>query len=171
MWVTFFSQLFWAFLLISPSACSSNNRTRRQASGGCNYSFQFNQVGQSAMLRSPGYPQNYSPNIACRYTVTSPPGTKMNLQCTEFNVEGSQNCQYDVFFLSPTGDSTFSDQQYFCGPGTFTRSSTSNRLAIGFNTDAGNPQSSTPYRFQCQITVVSNPNPQPDCSCGVRNLV
>ncbi|CAL8070442.1 unnamed protein product [Orchesella dallaii] len=172
MWAKYLLQLFWAVLLLSPLVSANNGtseRKRRQTTGGCNYSFQFQLVGQSAMLRSPGFPQNYSPNVACRYAITSPPGTKMNLQCTEFNVEASQNCQYDVFFMSPTGDSTFSDQQYFCGLGGFTRSSTSNRMTIGFNTDASNPESNNLYRFQCQISVVANSVPQPTCSCGVRN--
>lgn len=144
-------------------------RSRRQANG-CNYNFQFNSVGQSAYLKSPGYPQSYGPNIDCRYTITSPPGTKMDVQCSDFNVEGSQNCQYDVLFMSLSGDVSFRDQQFFCGQGGFTRSTQGNKLAVGFRSDESNPQSNVPFRYQCQISVVAG-NQQPSCSCGIRNLV
>lgn len=144
-------------------------RSRRQ-SNGCNYNFQFNSVGQSAYLKSPGYPQSYGPNIDCRYTITSPPGTKMNVQCSDFNVEGSQNCQYDVLFMSLSGDANFRDQQFFCGQGGFTRSTQGNKLTAGFRSDESNPQSNVAFRYQCQITVVAG-NQQPSCSCGMRNLV
>lgn len=95
---------------------STASRVRRQA-GGCNYNFQFNRVGERATLRSPGYPNSYGNNIDCRYTISSPAGTRMTLDCTEFNLEPSQNCQYDVFFFSPSGDTSFRDQQHFCGAG------------------------------------------------------
>lgn len=119
-----------------------------------------------------------------------PTGTLISLQCNDFNVEASTGCTYDVFYFSPSGDSTFRDALRTCGRGSFGRTSTTNAMTIGFDTDSGNPYSATPYRFNCTLTVVQGsggssavqpqptpaPQPQPtpsttntSCECGVRN--
>lgn len=59
------------------------------------------------------------------------------------------------------------DQEFFCGQGSWTRTSSANRFAIGFHSDSSNPTSSQPYRFQCTITVVEKV--QPSCNCGQSN--
>jgi hypothetical protein len=132
---------------------------------GCDITHRFTQVGEGALLQSPGYSGSYGANLDCRYNITSPPGTQMTISCTDFYIEPSTNCEYDVLFLSASGDSTFKDQEFFCGQGPFTRTSKSNSLAIGFHSDESNPVSSQPYRFQCQITVQSS------CTCGQQNYV
>lgn len=170
IFVTFSCLLSSALSLDQNGTVISHDRHRRQSGNGCSYTYQFNQVGQTAMLRSPGYPGNYGANIDCRYTISSPAGTRMSVDCSDFNLEASQNCQYDVFFVSLSGDTSFRDQQYFCGNGGFTRTTQGNRLAVGFHSDDSNPQSNSPFRYQCRITVVQG-NQEPSCSCGVRNVV
>ncbi len=101
--------MFMYFLLSAVSACVVifGRATNAQNAGGCNIYHDFNAVGQSATLQSPGYPSSYPPNTDCRYTITSPAGTQMNISCTDFNVEASKNCVFDVLYLSPTGDPSF----------------------------------------------------------------
>jgi hypothetical protein len=138
--------------------------------GGCQYNFEFQSVGQSANLRSPNYPADYSANLDCKYFISSPVGTQMVLTCNEFSIEASANCQYDIFYWSLSGSQTFSDQLFACGKGTFSRTTTANKLAVGFRTDSGNPASADPYKFQCQVTVIGSPVvTTPTCSCGYKN--
>jgi hypothetical protein len=149
---------------------TSQPTTRQQ--GGCRYDFSFTATGQTANLDSPNYPNDYPPNVDCKYFLTSPVGTQMMMQCNDFNVESSNNCQNDMFYMSLTGNPAFSDQTFACGKGTLEKTSVSNKFAIGFRSDDSNPPNS-PYRFRCQITVIGNPAPPPtpSCSCGFRNEV
>ncbi|OXA58083.1 trypsin-1 [Folsomia candida] len=156
MWIPFLLLGGWSLLGIANAQTA-----------GCDIYHEFKSAGQSATLQSPGYPSSYPPNTECRYTITSPIDTQMTISCNEFNVEASTNCVYDVLFLSPSGDSTFKDQEFFCGQGSWTRTSSANRFAIGFHSDSSNPTSSQPYRFQCTITVVEKV--QPSCNCGQSN--
>ena len=151
------------------SSITAHPQLTRQS--GCRYEFSFTSTGQTANLDSPNYPNDYPPNVDCKYFISSPVGTNMVMKCNDFNVEPSNQCQYDKFYMSLTGNQAFTDQTFACGRGSFEKTTVGNQLAIGFRSDDSNPQGS-PYRFRCQITVIGNPTPPaPPCSCGFRNEV
>jgi len=154
---------------ITASITGKRAQTRQN---GCNYQFSFTASGQTANLDSPGYPDDYPPNIDCKYQITSPAGTQMMMRCDEFNVESSTNCQYDKFYMSLTGRLGSEDESFVCGRGVLDRTSVSNKLAIGFRTDESNPTSQYKDNFRCRITVIGNAEPpKPSCSCGFKNQV
>jgi len=144
-------------------------KSASSAAAPCSFSHEFTASGERAILQSPNYPDDYPNNADCRYTIYSPPGTAISINCEDFNVEPSQNCIYDVFFMSLSGDENFADQEFFCGQGVLNRVSKKNKLAIGFHSDAMNPNSLNPFRYQCTLTVVGTV--VPDCKCGARNGV
>ncbi|XP_076878260.1 ovochymase-2 isoform X2 [Brachyhypopomus gauderio] len=53
-------------------------------------------------VRSPNYPQPYSNNTHCRWVVYAPEGYVVKLHFTDFDLEQSENCDYDS--LSVFGD-------------------------------------------------------------------
>lgn len=74
--------------------------------------------------------------------------------------------KYDLLIILSNNANPCRDQEYFCGQGSWTRTSTSNRLTIGFHSDGSNPPSSKYYRFQCTISVLEESTPTPSCACG-----
>ena len=137
----------------------------RQARGSCSYGHTFSNINEFIYLNSENYPGNYSNNLDCTYTINSPRMTQITLECDDFNVEASTNCQYDRLFWSLSGDPYFRDLTYVCGQGRVNKvTSSSNRLTIGFKSDATNPQSNVPWRYECRLTTVPAP-----CSerCGI----
>jgi hypothetical protein len=80
----------------------------------------------------------------------------------------SQNCAEDRFSVSPTGDKTLAGADVYCGTGTFTVESHSNRITMGLNV----PYFSKGGRFTCTLTatVPSTPTP-PRCDCGWKKQV
>lgn len=156
---------------------------------GCSFTHSFTASGQQAYLRSPRWPRNYPNNADCSYELSSPPGTQIHMDCTEVNIEYIQNCVYDRLTISLSGDSSLSDGMSICGRGTFTRTSEENSLAVGFKSDNSNPSTSSPFRFQCLLTVIGEVENQQGnesqpgggtsedqdgfadqtCSCGTRN--
>ncbi|CAL8070446.1 unnamed protein product [Orchesella dallaii] len=158
-----------------------------RATSSCSFSHTFTAVGQQAYLNSPSWPNAYSDNADCLYKLASPAGTNIVLNCTEFNVEFTSGCNYDRMTVSLSGDSTLRDGMVACGKGTFTQSSTTNALAVGFKSDSSNPTSASLFRFQCVLTVTGKEAPAPaaapttttqrpattfsnnTCSCGTRN--
>jgi hypothetical protein len=168
----------------------------RQSS--CRYNHTFSSVGSQAAIQSPNYPNSYPAYSDCRYTLKSPAGSQIKLECNDFNVESATNCQYDMMFVSLTGDLAFGDANKACGKGTFELLSKSNSLTIGFTSDSSNPSSTVPFRFSCLLTVVGTAAPvattaaptttkaplttttttaatkpvsNSTCTCGVRNEV
>ncbi|XP_069805664.1 embryonic protein UVS.2-like [Dendropsophus ebraccatus] len=46
-------------------------------------------------VTSPGYPNNYTPNLDCDYTITVPVGYRIVLTIRDFDTESSPSCKYD----------------------------------------------------------------------------
>lgn len=151
-----------------PNHLIMGNISTKQSTG-CRYEYSFTQIGQVANLDSPSYPNSYPANVNCQYFISSPIGTRIQLNCNDFNVEQSTNCQYDIFYYSLSGTQTFTDQEFSCGKGTFSKTSKSNKIAIGFRSDDSNPQSTVPFRYRCQLKVVADPTPV--CECGLKGEV
>ncbi len=156
--------------------------------GNCQFSHNFQSTGQQAYLRSPNWPNAYPNNADCKYSLTSPAGTKISMKCDEFNVEYTQSCTYDRMTISLSGDSSLRDGTVICGQGTFNRVSNANALTVAFKSDGSNPASQSLFRFQCVLTVEGTAVPQTtvppttqapvpaaggfsdqSCSCGTRN--
>ena len=49
----------------------------------------------NGILTSPFYPNNYPGNRECIYVISQAPGTFVNLNFLNFDIEGSYNCIYD----------------------------------------------------------------------------
>ena len=65
------------------------------------------QIG-SGTITSPGWPENYTYNDKCKYTLNAEPGKIIKLVFDEFDVESAENCKYDSL--------TIMGQKY-CGKG------------------------------------------------------
>ncbi|XP_018423622.1 PREDICTED: embryonic protein UVS.2-like [Nanorana parkeri] len=55
---------------------------------------------------SPNYPNFYSPNLDCTYTITAPAGYRIALSVTDFQVEYSWRCRYDYLQVNVDGTVT-----------------------------------------------------------------
>jgi len=157
-----------------------------QPRNSCNIQYAFRGAGEQANLTSPNWPNSYPNNANCLYKITSPSGTQIRLDC-DVNIEYAQRCTFDKLSISLSGDSTLSDGKGVCGNGRFSQTSSSNSLAIGFKSDQSNPNSNTPFRYTCALTVVGEvqttmqtpPEAEPGtgagsfanrtCTCGARN--
>lgn len=150
----------------------------KQSSSCSGVNYAFTASGQSAYLQSQNYPSNYPTNQDCSYTITSPAGTQMTFQCDTFNVA----CPNDYLFFSLDGSS---NSNAYCGQGIISsRTTTSNKLTVGFHSSSSRPASSSAYNYQCIIkvtgtatggpatttTTVKPPPAGGSCSCGVRNV-
>ncbi|XP_006885962.1 PREDICTED: mannan-binding lectin serine protease 2 [Elephantulus edwardii] len=51
-------------------------------------------------LASPGFPENYANDLEQRWTLTAPPGYRLRLYFTHFDLELSYRCEYDFVKLS-----------------------------------------------------------------------
>ena len=49
----------------------------------------------NGVLTSPFYPNHYPGNRECVYVISQAPGTFVNLNFLNFDIEGSYNCVYD----------------------------------------------------------------------------
>jgi hypothetical protein len=156
--------------------------TPKQSSSCSGVNYAFTASGQSAYLQSQNYPLfSYPRNLDCSYTITSPPGTQMTIQCNQFNVA----CPNDYLSFSLDGSS---NSTAYCGLGIIPAQSTSGSLlTVGFHSGSSRPFSLLPYTYQCTITVKGtegSTTPSPgtsttlvplppvpgNCTCGVRNV-
>lgn len=152
---------------------------------GCSFTHSFTGVGQQAYLQSPNWPSTYPHNSNCQYSLASPVGTKISVDCDEVNVEYNSGCTYDRMTISLSGDNSLHDGLIICGQGAFQRTTQGNSLFVQFTSDSSNAQSPSLYRFQCILSVVDDGqnyvqqpvvSEQPSggladtsCSCGTRN--
>ncbi|CAG7725740.1 unnamed protein product [Allacma fusca] len=144
-----------------------HRQTRQQSR--CTYTHTFRNVGEWINLRSEGYPNSYYPNLDCRYTITSPKGTVMRLECPEFNLRYGNNCPIDKFFWSRSGDPNFRDWRFACGTTPIKDTSTSNVLTLGFISSQDQPLPNN--KFGCKVTVDPATCSQPCGMSGVSNRI
>lgn len=139
----------------------------------CELRINFPSPGERATIESPGYPFNYPRGINCQYYFSSPVGTTMAMNCSDFNVQYSDRCYKDVFRFALDGDLTSPHQKYSCGYGSIYDTSVTNKLALSITSKPNEfrPYSIYPYRFRCEISVSEQHIPSPKCSCGERQKV
>ncbi|PNF43142.1 Venom serine protease 34 [Cryptotermes secundus] len=119
-------------------------------------------AGQSFNVYSPNYPNNYPSGISCTWEAVAPSNSHFILQCDEFSTPASQNCVEDRFSVSPSGDKKLADAHAYCGSGTFTIESDSNRIAMQLDA----PYFSKGGKFMCKLTATVPSTPKPTCDCG-----
>lgn len=81
------------------------------------------------------------------------------MNCIDFNVPSSTNCDVEKLLVSLTGRQGLEDGFSFCGKGTFARFSTTNRISLALQTNGR----AYGGKFLCELSV------QSACSCGRRS--
>ena len=90
------------------------------------------------MITSPYYPDNYPSQRTCTYVISQPPGSVIRAQFLDFDIEGSQNCNYDYIQIRDGPDLNSTILNKFCGDPSLTPSplvSSLNYLHLIFVTD------------------------------------
>lgn len=108
-------------------------------------------MGKVSEFSSPGYPNNYTRNTNCQWTLTAPAGNKVAVQCPDFKIPSSTNCQNDVLTLNSLK---------YCGGGVVSAQSPSNKMVAALKTTTNQG------KFYCKATAVPN-----ECDCGRRKIV
>ncbi|KAJ8963446.1 hypothetical protein NQ318_018926 [Aromia moschata] len=99
-----------------------------------NFFMPVSMVVQSELrfLSGHGYPSNYRPSTACRWTAHSEVGTKIIISCEEVVIPRSSSCSGDRLAVSLSGNENFTDSKNYCGTGTFSHVSEANSLTDYF---------------------------------------
>ncbi|CAH1101638.1 unnamed protein product [Psylliodes chrysocephalus] len=127
---------------------------------GCSYTGSL-ALNSPTNIYNQNYPQYYVPNTNCLWVATAPAGSQINLYCQVVNLPTSPSCSGDRLRVSLSGDSNFIDEKVYCGSGTLSLTSTSNRLAIGLLATSN----SVGGQLDCILTAVST---APQCDCGYK---
>ncbi|XP_049840781.1 cubilin-like [Schistocerca gregaria] len=87
-------------------------------------------------ITSPNYPQQYPRNIDCEWTIRLPPGERLSIEFTDFELEDSRSCIFDFVELRDGNSEESPLIGRYCGvygPPTFL--SNNNKLYLRFRTD------------------------------------
>ncbi|CAK1552576.1 unnamed protein product [Leptosia nina] len=97
-------------------------------------------MGDSGIVKSPGYPFKYPKNTVCEYVIGTSPGKIIELTFQDFDIEDNRiyNCQYDFVEVrdGPNANSTLLGK--YCGGSDHippTQTSSFNYLYLGFHSD------------------------------------
>ncbi|XP_045516085.1 cubilin-like [Pieris brassicae] len=97
-------------------------------------------MGDSGIIKSPGYPFKYPKNTVCEYVIGTSPGKIIQLSFQDFDIEDNRfyNCQYDYVEVrdGPTSNSSLLGR--YCGGSDHIppiQTSSFNYLFIGFHSD------------------------------------
>ncbi|XP_061514804.1 venom serine protease [Anopheles gambiae] len=123
---------------------------------GCDYTIDV-ASGQSYSIYSPYYSGLYPAYTQCRWTLTTTPGSRIALSCSDVAIPLSTSCAADRLVISKTGQSNLADGQAYCGSGVLSTESTYSGLTIALLV----PGTSKGGRFFCTATKI-------ECQCGVR---
>ncbi|GFR88699.1 zonadhesin [Elysia marginata] len=135
--------------------CEVNNTTRSNDSpvqSGCGQAVS----GDTGMIQSPNYPLAYPNNAYCEWTITTEPGTKVQLAFSYFSLEYcDRTCPCDRLNIYDGNDFSDTHLATLCGTNitsTVPITSTGNVMAITFRSD-----SSAVYNgFQARWIAVDN---------------
>ncbi len=95
-------------------------------------------TSEHGIITSPYHPNPYPHGRQCDYLIAQPPGTKITLNFTEFDIEGSFNCNYDYLEIRDGDNENSTLIGKYCGDPSFTPEpimSAMNYLWIRFVTD------------------------------------
>ena len=90
------------------------------------------------MITSPYHPDNYPRQRTCTYLISQPPGSVIRAQFLDFDIEGSQNCNFDYLEIRDGPDLNATKIGRYCGDPSRTPSpvvSSLNYLYLVFVTD------------------------------------
>nr|XP_029731266.1 venom serine protease-like [Aedes albopictus] len=129
-----------------------------QSYGSCDYTYSYSSYAVG-YIQSPNWSNYYTPGTNCRFTIHAPPRHYLYAQCYDMYLPSSYGCYYDKLLVSPSGDSTLSGAQVYCGTTPFNVATNGSKLVVALQT--------SPYlnggRFRCQITAIPV-----KCNCGSR---
>ncbi|XP_040824205.1 cubilin [Ochotona curzoniae] len=94
------------------------------------------QTGESGVITSPNYPQDYGVSSHCAWLLESPQGHTINLTFIDFEIESHVTCAWDSVTVRNGGSPGSPIIGQYCGnlnPGTI--QSGSNQLVVIFNSD------------------------------------
>ncbi|KAM3850464.1 CUB domain-containing protein 2-like [Diretmus argenteus] len=118
-------------------------------------------TGLSGVISSPGYPQEYSNNADCSWTIHVSNSTVVSLVFLDFQLENNEGCNFDFVALFDGATVTHRHLGNYCGgdkpPNTVT---TSNQLLVVFKSDfniGGRGFKAYYYSGECQ-QVLSDVN-------------
>ncbi|XP_045485243.1 cubilin-like [Pieris rapae] len=97
-------------------------------------------MGDSGVIKSPGYPFKYPKNTVCEYVIGTSPGKVIQLSFQDFDIEDNRyyNCQYDYVEVRDGPSSNSSLLGKYCGGSDHVppiQTSSFNYLYIGFHSD------------------------------------
>nr|ATU82461.1 venom S1 protease with CUB domain 8 [Lethocerus distinctifemur] len=131
-------------------------------------------TGTSGYLRSPGYPGRYRPGTVCRWRMTTDPGSRLTVDCPEFDLPADGSVCVDRLVATSTG--VPSQGETYCGRRAFVLWSQGERLDVYLVADNRTPSEgedskwrsidwlccrSWGGRFYCRVAT----GPA-DCDCG-----
>lgn len=94
--------------------------------------------GDSGIIKSPGYPFNYTANRVCEYIIKTSPGKAIQLTFQDFDIEDNNyySCQYDNVEIRDGFDDKAPKMGKYCGAETPpVQTSTQNFMYIKFTSD------------------------------------
>uniref|UniRef100_A0A2A4JDL6 Cubilin n=2 Tax=Heliothis virescens TaxID=7102 RepID=A0A2A4JDL6_HELVI len=97
-------------------------------------------VGDSGVIKSPGYPFSYPDNKLCEYVIRTDPGKAIQLTFQDFDIEDNRynDCRYDSVEIRDGHDSNATLLGRYCGGAEHTppvQTSTLNYMYISFKSD------------------------------------
>ncbi|KAK3802337.1 hypothetical protein RRG08_010589, partial [Elysia crispata] len=72
-------------------------------------------TGNTGTLQSPNYPNNYPSSAYCIWTITSDPGTQVQLRFSTFDLQHSSSCQSDALVIQDSNSSEANTIGPLCG--------------------------------------------------------
>ncbi|XP_071942939.1 cubilin-like isoform X2 [Antedon mediterranea] len=92
----------------------------------------------SGVITSPGYPQGYPHEVECDWIVTSEIGSSITLTINDFDLETSNNCQYDALLVYSGTDDSLNYLTQLCDEQTKPTvvTTTGNEMYVRFYTDS-----------------------------------
>ncbi|XP_001657965.2 venom serine protease 34 [Aedes aegypti] len=125
-------------------------------SAGCDYYRQIDS-GQTYTIYSPNYSGLYPANTDCRWVLTTTPGSRIALTCSDVYIPQSTSCYYDKLVISTGGKMDLSDAKAYCGTGTIAAESTGSSMVVALQV----PSTTYGGRVYCTATKIN-------CQCGLR---
>ncbi|XP_053549170.1 CUB domain-containing protein 2 [Bombina bombina] len=93
-------------------------------------------TGLSGTITSPDYPDNYPNNAECHWLIQAAPHSKVRLVFTDFQVESSDDCDFDYVALFDGSRAEAEKVQHYCGPSKPPdTTSSSSELLVVFKSD------------------------------------
>ncbi|XP_062559125.1 venom serine protease-like isoform X2 [Armigeres subalbatus] len=125
-------------------------------SAACGYYTQIDS-GQTFAIYSPNYGGLYPANTDCQWVLTTTPGSRIALSCSDVYIPQSPSCYYDKLVISTGGRMDLADAKAYCGTGTVAAESTGSSMVVALQV----PSTTYGGRVYCTASKIS-------CQCGMR---